>query len=246
MAIRTIREKGATLWFDDQLLQAAEPRLFDLAWLQAEGHLSGSSAGRNQAWFLCYRGLDLVWRHFWRGGLIGRINPDLYLRLPAEQSRAVLEFRLLDWMRGEGLPVPRPVLARYQPAGLFYRADLITERIPAARTLAEILAGGAIAPQLWAEIGAVIAQMHGKGVHHSDLNCRNILLDAADKVWLIDFDKCERRPAGPWAAENLARLHRSLLKEQGKVPGLHWGEADWQALKLGYTAALRSERSCPK
>lgn len=235
MAIRTIREKGATLWFDDQLLPGGEPRLFDLAWLRAGGHLTGSSTGRNQAWFIHYRGIDLVWRHFWRGGLVGKINPDLFLRLPAEKSRAITEFRLLDWMRNEGLPVPRPVLARYQPAGLFYRADLITERIPAARPLADVLRERGLDARLWAEVGAVIAQMHAKGVHHSDLNCRNILLDAADRVWLIDFDKCERRAPGAWAHENLARLHRSFVKELGKVPELHWSEADWQALNRGYS-----------
>jgi len=238
------KEKGATLWYDSALLPVFEPRLFDLSWLQAQGHLTGTSAGRNQAWFLHYKGLDLVWRHFWRGGLVGRVNADLYLRRPPARSRAMEEFVLLDWMRSQGLAVPRPVVARYRPAGLFYRADLITERIPGSRTLAEQLRDKPLAPVLWQEVGRVIARMHRLGVDHTDLNCRNILTDDQDQVWLIDFDKCRRREPGEWSAENLARLHRSFEKEARKVPGLHWDANSWQALRDGYeTAPVRDQPS---
>lgn len=236
MTLVKTEKRGITLWYDGALLPQIEPRLFDLSWLKAEGHLIGSSTGRNQAWFLHYRGLDLVWRHFWRGGLVGKVNPDLYLRRPPARSRAMEEFVLLDWMRGQGLPVPRPVVARYQPAGLFYRADLITERIPGTRTLAEKLRDAPLTPSLWQAAGRVIARMHGLGVNHSDLNCRNILMDDQDQVWLIDFDKCARLAPGGWREENLARLHRSFDKEKAKVPGLHWGADSWQALRAGYDA----------
>jgi 3-deoxy-D-manno-octulosonic-acid transferase len=76
--------------------------------------------------------------------------------------------------------------------------------------------------------------MHALGVDHTDLNCRNILLDAAGQPWLIDFDKCLRRPDGPWTQANIDRLQRSLRKEQAKHLGLHWQDADWQALLEGY------------
>jgi len=169
---------GAHFWYDSALLPGLEPRLFNLDWLQTQGYLLGTSTGRNQAWFLQYDGLDLVWRHFWRGGLMGKINPDLYLRYPPSRSRAMREFVLLDWMHGKGLPVPRPIVARYMPAGLFYRADLITERIPNSCTLAEKLQNAPIAHSLWEQIGQVIARMHTLGVDHTDLNCRNILTAA--------------------------------------------------------------------
>nr|WP_253944269.1 3-deoxy-D-manno-octulosonic acid kinase [Pseudogemmobacter hezensis] len=240
------QEKGCVLWYDSTALPQGEPRLFDLAWLRENGHLAGSSTGRNQAWFLRYNGLELVWRHFWRGGLVGRVNRDLYLRRPAAQSRAMEEFMLLDWMREQGLPVPRPIMARYQPAGLFYRADLITERIPQSRTLAEVLRDAPLSAAVWGQIGQVIAQMHVAGVDHTDLNCRNILLDEAGKVWLIDFDKCARRRPGGWQAENLSRLHRSLVKEQGKVAGLHWSPQDWQALQAGYDAEVSAVSGKPE
>jgi tRNA A-37 threonylcarbamoyl transferase component Bud32 len=79
--------------------------------------------------------------------------------------------------------------------------------------------------------------MHNAGVDHSDLNCRNILIDAQDKVWLIDFDKCQRRGAGHWRAKNLERLKRSLRKEQAKGAGLHWSQGDWEELLAGYESA---------
>ena len=44
------------------------------------------------------------------------------------------------------------------------------------------------------------------------------------------------RPGQDWKAQNLARLLRSLRKEQGRVAGLNWAEADWADLMRGYEA----------
>jgi serine/threonine protein kinase len=80
--------------------------------------------------------------------------------------------------------------------------------------------------------------MHRLGVHHTDLNCRNILLDGDGQIWLIDFDKCNRRPQGRWIQDSLDRLERSLLKERTKVPHLHWTDPDWGALLEGHRVGL--------
>ena len=37
-------------------------------------------------------------------------------------------------LHAAGLPVPRPVAARYEQSGIAYRADLITEELPDTRT----------------------------------------------------------------------------------------------------------------
>jgi len=52
----------------------------------------------------------------------------------------------------------------------------------------------------------------------------------------VDFDKCGLRPGDSWKAANLARLQRSLVKEQKRHTGtLHWhAEADWAELMQGY------------
>lgn len=234
MNIRKISIGGAAIWHDGDALDPMEPRIFEPDWLRQSGRLVGMSSGRNEAFFLRHAGQDMVLRHFWRGGLVGKVNRDLYLKVPAGRSRAMREFELLAWMEEQGLPVPHPMAARYRPAGPFYRADIITRHIPDTRTMADILRDTSLLPDIWDETGRVIGRMHALGVFHSDLNCRNILIDGGGRVWLIDFDKCARRAPGGWDVENLARLKRSFEKEKGKVPGLHWDETAWEALLAGH------------
>lgn len=240
--VATLREGRQRIWHDPKLLPTVPPVLFDLAWLQAEGKLRGTSQGRNSAYFLHHDGLDMVLRHYYRGGLIGRVNKDLFLRQPVAKSRAMAEFTLLAWMRGQGLPVPRPVAARYSGAGLFYRADILLETIPDSQPLADRLLDAPLEAETWQRVGAAIAQMHGAGVLHSDLNCRNILIDGHGQIWLIDFDKCTRRPAGAWAQDNLARLHRSFTKEAAAQTGLHWNAENWAQMLEGYAASATARR----
>jgi len=235
--ISDIRFKGAVIRYDSEIVEPMEPHLFEVDWLRENDHHRGSSAGRNQAHFLNFAGRDMVLRHFRRGGLVGKLNRDLYLGIRPAKSRSMHEFELLRWMQGQGLPVPRPVAAQVRPSGPFYRAALITERITDARPFQEVLAEGALASETWNTIGGVIGQMHEHNVFHSDLNCRNILINRAGKAWLIDFDKCDRREAGPWKAQNLDRLKRSLLKSSREDAKVSWNEDDWSNLMAGYNEA---------
>lgn len=232
--IQELRLKGTVIWYDSTVIEAMEPRIFEPDWLCAKGHRRGVSQGRGNAHYLHFVGRDMVLRPFHRGGLIGKLNRDRYIYVRVGDSRAMREFTLLAWMRTQGLPVPRPLAARHRSSGLFYRADLITERIPGTRPLAEVLPERALHEEHWVAIGAVIRQMHSLGVDHADLNSRNILLDALEQAWLIDFDKCKRRAQGGWTQRNLARLHRSFTKERRKHPDLNWTAHDWAALLRGY------------
>src|SRR5690606_16335297 len=138
-------------------------------------------------------------------------------------------------MHQQGLPVPRPCAAYYNRTGLFYRADILVELIPESSDLATLLGERhQLSADQWQRVGEAIARMHAKGVYHADLNCHNILLDANDKVWLVDFDKCERRRMGTWQRQNLQRLVRSLRKERNKLAGFTWQLSDWQQLITGY------------
>jgi tRNA A-37 threonylcarbamoyl transferase component Bud32 len=237
MSAPSVAQAGRdVIWWDAAILPRVMAEHFDTVWLGARGYLRGAARGRGQAQFLEIEGRQLVLRHFARGGLIGRLVRDSFLRLGAGRSRAFREFHLLALMRDQGLPVPRPVAARYAPLGLVYRADLITERIAGAVPLAEALQGSVLPEGQWRDIGRVIARMHGLGVDHVDLNCRNILLDGAGGAWLIDFDRCRRRAGTTWAPGNLARLHRSLVKERGAQARFFWSDGDWAALIDGYRA----------
>lgn len=142
---------------------------------------------------------------------MARFNRDRHLWQGAEHTRCFREMRLLHGLRSQGLPVPEPLAARYRRHGLYYRAAIVVREIPGAETLAERVArapGGID----WAAIGAVLARFHAVGVDHVDLNAHNILFDTRGTVWLVDFDRGERRAPGPWADANLARLKRSLDK----------------------------------
>ena len=229
-----MRANGTVIRFSPVFFTTPEPGLFDPDWLASNGVLTGQATGRGQAYFLSYSNHDMVLRHFRRGGLIGRFNRDRYLRMGFDRSRAFREFDLLAAMRSDGLPVPRPIAALYAPSGLVYKAALLTERIPNTQALHDVLCERPLPDHLWHTIGATVRQMHDQHVFHSDLNSRNILIDDKDKVWLIDFDKCDRRKPGPWMQGNLDRLQRSLRKSASQTPGLHWGQADWDALLAGY------------
>lgn len=173
-------------------------------------------------------------RHYWRGGLIGRVISDTFVGRSAHTSRAMQEFVLLRLMRSWGLRVPVPVGARVQQRGWLQRNDIAVAWIPESRNLVQWLQGQALNAQAWGRVGQAVRQLHDHHVHHSDLNAHNILLDAQGEVWLVDFDKCHRRGDGAWKTENLARLLRSLRKEKTRQPGLHWDERDWAALTQGY------------
>ncbi|MEX1198203.1 MAG: 3-deoxy-D-manno-octulosonic acid kinase [Pseudohongiellaceae bacterium] len=190
---------------------------------------------RGRARFFEFQDTPLVLKHYHRGGLIGRLIRDTYACLPGGQPRMLAEFRLLEQLHDEDLPVPVPVAARCQFSGwLACRGDLITHRIPGSHTLYEHLCRGALSHRQWQAIGHTIARFHAAGVHHADLNATNILLDDRDRPWLIDFDKGRIRRHGRWKAANLKRLQRSLDKLKRQTPSMHYGEQDWQALLDGY------------
>jgi 3-deoxy-D-manno-octulosonic acid kinase len=132
-----------------------------------------------------------------------------------------------------GLPVPRPVAARYSRAGLWYRCDLITERIANAQPLSSALALDAIPESAWRAVGGAVARLHDAGVDHADLNAHNLLLGPAG-VSVIDFDRGRVRAPGGWRAGNLRRLQRSLAKISGGLPPGRYSPQCWDWFMAGY------------
>jgi 3-deoxy-D-manno-octulosonic acid kinase len=236
---RIATETGAIL-YDPSRLDHPTSTDFEPTALAAAGRVTGTATGRGSAWFIAPPrpgGAATVLRHYRRGGLVARLIADRYLWRGAEATRAFRELRLLTVLEALGLPAARPVAARYVRSGVAYRADLLTLAIPAARPLAARL-GEQLAPALWRRIGATIRAFHDAGVRHADLNAHNVLLDADDAVYLIDFDRGAQVAPGPWREGNLRRLERSLTKLGGSGPG---AAAAWAALLEGY----RAPRSAP-
>ncbi len=227
------------VWTDPALLTPAIGSPFAPA--RATAASTGGS-GRGTVWWQQLGGQTLLWRHYRRGGLIGRLIDDRFLREPRARSRAMAEFALLQRLCGWGLPVPRPAAARWQAAGpLHYRADILLQRLDGAQDLSVTLQQRPLSDEEWRAVGRAIAQLHAHGVCHADLNCHNLMHEpwSGGRVWIIDFDRGDVRAPGPWQAANLARLRRSLRKEAARMPLWHWAEPDWAALLAGYAPASR-------
>ncbi len=224
-AARTLAFSGGSLRFAPDRVAEPGPELFDPA-NPALAAQPVSVGGRQAAWYVSGPGLGAaVLRHYRRGGLIARISLDRYLWTGAARTRSFAEFDILDFLYGKGLPVPRPLAAAYWRCGLRYRAAIVTELIPEARTLA-----GSLDDCRPEAIAGAIHAMHEAGVWHADLNAFNILIDAAGKTWLIDFDRGRRCVVDAARRQaNLLRLRRSLAKVAGSA-----GEQCWEAINRAY------------
>jgi len=221
------------IWYDEKLLTDEVSASFDPKYWQDQKAVIGQAYGRGITWFVQTKHLPCALRHYYRGGLLGRIIRDLYPFTGWKQTRAYREFILLAELRSLGVPVPRPVAARVVKYGLFYRADLLSELIPHTQDLVTILMQKTISDSLCQKIGKLVRQLHDAGVCHSDLNIHNILVDKEERLWLIDFDKCGHRSGKAWKAENLSRLKRSFAKEIRKHQ-IHWTRAQWDLLLQAY------------
>jgi len=225
-------------------LSACGEAIFDPRFWAGRCELAAAPAGRGSAWFLDSGLRHWVLRHYRRGGLIARVSEDRYIWTGESRVRAFAEYRLLARLTDRGLPVPRPIGARYQRAGLCYRCDLITERVEGAAALSAELAARELSEEAWRSIGAAIAQLHRAGVDHADLNAHNILIDRHGAVSVIDFDRGRIRGAGPWRLRNLRRLRRSLEKVARDLPPGRLHPQAWTNLLAGYgaPAVLESQR----
>ena len=198
------------------------------------------SAGRGNTLIVSDGDQEFVMRHFVRGGLPGKIVRDLYLWTGEDATRSFREWRLLAKLVARGLPVPRPAAARYGRVGPFYKADLLTQRIPGIRSLADRIIAGPGDRDFWRGIGAGLHRFHRHGVYHADLNAYNVQVDQQDKLYLLDFDRGKLLSPGIWRQKNIARLHRSLQKIRSLDKRVNFTRAEWNELLEGYFSESRS------
>jgi len=235
--VRIVTADGAMLVdperFGDLGRSAFEPDFW-----AARGELEAARRGRGAAWFIGPGRHPYVLRLGRRGGLIARFSKDRYLWHGEDGVRAFREFRLLSTLAARGLPVPRPLAAQYARSVLSYRCALISERIADAEPLSAVLQRERLHDATWRGVGAAVARLHAAGADHADLNAHNILLDGRGAVSVIDFDRGVLRAPGAWAARNVARLHRSLLKISRGLPAQRFTPADWNHLLVGYASPL--------
>lgn len=224
---------GGRMLYDTQRTSNFSTEFFEPEYWRRHDAVEGTARGRGTTWFIRSGESSFVLRHYRRGGLMAKVWKDSYLWNSAGETRSFAEWYLTYHLHRAGLPVPAPIAARYIRDGLFYRADLITQRIENSESLAARLAQGPLSLLQWIAIGRCIRRFHDAGVHHADLNAHNVLL-AQDKVYLIDFDRGTLRKRGWWADNNLVRLYRSLEKVTLLTAPDHFTDQDWHSLLAGY------------
>ena len=238
MSERIERIGDSVIVYDDALVDQADERMF--AAPETGDPVSGSNdlAGRGSTHFMTVDGRDCVLRHYYRGGMIRHFSRDRFVWTGEERTRSFSEWRLSMTENSlpvdRGLPVPRPVAARYVRGGPFYTADLVTERLPGVRSLAAALVDARQPAEVWSGVGAMLARFHRACVFHADLNAHNIQVGDSGEVYLLDFDRGRIMDAeGSWSNDNLQRLRRSLDKIT-RLDGAHFEAGDWNLLMQGY------------
>ena len=170
-------------------------------------------------------GPSWVVRRYYRGGLM-RAFGDRFLGVG--RPRSFIELENSARIQEMGFATPRIVAAAVYPRGVLYRADLVTEFVPHARTLADVLFGSRDASgerpgvverrEALACTANLIARLSKAGVHHRDLNAENILIAQEGQhvhAILLDLDRC--RLTGPTHAADAGRLRRRLARSIRKL-----------------------------
>lgn len=227
---------GGRMLYDTQRTSNFSTEFFEPDYWRRHDAIEGTARGRGTAWFVRSGDSSFVLRHYRRGGLMAKVSKDTYWFTSESETRSFAEWYLTYHLFRAGLPVPAPIAARYQRRGMFYRADLITQRIENSESLAARLAQGPLSLSQWIAIGRTLRRFHDAGVHHADLNAHNILL-TPEQVYVIDFDRGTLRKRGWWADTTLVRLYRSLEKVTLLAAPESFTDEDWHSLLAGYRAS---------
>lgn len=235
MNISEFHKRGQHIRFDADIFKNFEDVSFNShVWAQRSS-IVGFAEGRGTTFFVQHQGRDYVLRHYQRGGLVAKLSKDKYLWFGLRFTRPWREWKLLEKMLGQGLPVPVPAAVKVERKGLTYSADIMMHRIPHARTVMNILTTQTLSEGYWIAVGSMIRRFHEKGVYHADLNANNILIDEGGRCYLIDFDRCQyRKPNLKWQKENLLRLKRSLNKISKNEDVFYFLDINWRSLLRGY------------
>lgn len=202
-------------------------------WQQQPG-FAATLGGRGGSCLIEIDGRKAVLRRYHRGGVVGNLFSDQYLWLGQAQTRPWREWEILERARVAGLPAPQPIAACTCRSLLWYRAVLITAYLEGTEMMTERLRRERLPGHSWHLLGTLIKRMHVAGIRHADLTSDNILMDADDRFYLVDFDKARMMPRlEDWQWQPLYRFQRGLNKRH-RQQALHFGEEDWQAFMDGY------------
>ena len=130
---------------------------------------------------------SVVIKYYWRGGLMRYIIKRRYLKFG--KTRSQREFELLQTVRNLGLNIPQPIAYAHR-GRLLYRAWLITREIYQPLSLARLsLQEENKARKAMESVIEQVSMLIQNNILHVDLHPGNIVVDAAGKIYLLDFDK---------------------------------------------------------
>ena len=183
-----------------------------------------------------------VCRRYRRGGAAASVLGDRYVA--SGEGRPLAELRASVAARARGVRTPAVVAGAAYRAGPFYRADLVTELVPDAPSLADLLFGREPAADTGALLGSagrLVRGLEDAHVLHRDLNAGNIVVTSGPDgahPWVLDLDRCRvlAIDGGATGDGMRRRLERSLVK----LAGLHrrpLTTLEWEALRAGYEAS---------
>lgn len=133
---------------------------------------------------------DVIAKRYVRGGLLHFVNADLFLRYGA--VRSAREFTMLELAREIGVNAPSPIASIWEGARL-YRAWLVMQEIRGEETLAAVsVQDEARAIRALDQFVNQLDLLVKNRILHVDLHPGNVLLDEADNLYVIDFDKSRR------------------------------------------------------
>jgi 3-deoxy-D-manno-octulosonic acid kinase len=207
---------------------------FELAYWHQQPGYETTRGGRGGSAVITVAGRRMLLRRYRRGGRMRKLTSDQYVWFGLSLTRPWREWDMLLRARESGLPAPEPVAACVCRSGPWYRAALITAYLDDTEMLTQRLQRHQLPREDWHRLGLLVKKMHACGIRHADLNSDNVLLDSADRFYLIDFDKARvMKQLGDWQWQPLLRFQRSLEKRNRKQR-LHYDDGDWQAFMDGY------------
>jgi 3-deoxy-D-manno-octulosonic acid kinase len=178
-----------------------------------------------------------VCRRYRRGGWMASIMRD-DRHLAGGAPRPLVELRGSAAARERGVHTPAVVAGAVYRAGPFYRADLVTEQVPDAPSLATLsflAPGGRDRAGLLRAAGEAVRGLERARVEHPDLNAGNVLMPGDGLTWIVDLDRC--RVSARTGAEPIGPMRRRLersLRRLGDRSARPLAPSEWGALREGW------------
>jgi len=158
--LKTIEQKKLYIIFDDSLIDENIERCFEPEYWKTANKVVGSAAGRGTTWFVQLCNIQGALRHYRRGGLFGKLISDHYFFTDWQKTRSIAEFNLLNVLKKHNVNVPKPIAAKVIKHNFCYQADLLSQKIPNAKDLVDILQQRKLTAAEYSSIAKQIKKMH--------------------------------------------------------------------------------------